>query len=255
MTTRTLALVGAAGGVGTTRLTMECAATLARAGRDVVVVDTAFATQGMTAYLDQRVDSDATALATGAATLDETLYDHPVALPGRLAVCPARAPFEQLARAKTPEAVERLGDQIAAASLGHDAVLVDVPPVAANQAVDAVEAVETVAVVTADTRRGVRALARQRERLTDLGCPPDGAVANRAGNGHVDTDLTVPESTVRAPQSCPVCADPDGEQAFASAVAGSVERLLGVSLDLGFEGDGLLTRVVGLSSGHSRPSV
>jgi len=244
MTTRTLALVGAAGGVGTTRLTMECAATLARAGRDVVVVDAAFATQGMAAYLGRRVDSDATALATGAAAAEETLYELGE-LPGRFAVCPARAPFERLAHAKTPEAAERLGDQIAAASLGHDAVLVDVPPVAANQAVAAVEAVGTVAVVTADTTRGVRALSHQRERLADLDRPPDSTVVNRAGDGHVEAALTVPKSGVRAPQSCPVCADPAGERAFASAVAEAVETLLGVSLDLGFGSRGLLTRVVG----------
>mgnify|MGYP000102449901 CR=1 FL=1 len=245
MTTRTLALVGAAGGVGTTRLTVECAATLARAGRDVVVVDAAFATQGMAAYLGQRVDGDATALATGAAQIGETLHEESGHLPGRLAVCPAQGPFEQLARAKTHEAAERLGDQIAAASLGHDAVLVDVPPVAANQAVAAVEAVQTVAVVTEDTERGVRALARQRERLADVDRPSDCAVANRAGDGFVDADLTVPESGVRAPRSCPVCADPPGEGAFAPAVAETVETLLGVSLELEFGGQGLLTRVVG----------
>jgi MinD-like ATPase involved in chromosome partitioning or flagellar assembly len=247
MTTRTLALVGAAGGVGTTRLTMECAATLARAGRDVVVVDAAFATQGVTAYLDRQVGSDATALATGVATLAESLYEYPAELPGRLAVCPARAPFERLARAKTPAAAERLGDQVAAASLGHDAVLVDVPPVAANQAVEAIEAVETVAVVTADTGRGVRALAHQRERLADIGRPADAVIANRASGDAVelDADAVVPESDVRAPQACPVCADPDGERAFASAVAESVERLLDVSLDLPFEDGSLLTRVVG----------
>lgn len=245
MTTRTLALVGAAGGVGTTRLTMECAATLARAGRDVVVVDAAFATQGVAAYLGRQVDGDATALATGAAAIEETLYEDGETLPGRLAVCPARAPFERLARAKTPEAAERLGDQVAAASLGHDAVLVDVPPVAANQAVAAVEAVQTVAVVTDDTERGVRALAHQRERLADIGRPCDYAVVNRAGEGHVDADLTVPETGVRTPRSCPVCADPGAERAFASAVAETTETLLGLSLELGFGGRGLLTRVVG----------
>jgi septum site-determining protein MinD len=244
MTTRTLALVGAAGGVGTTRLTAECAATLARAGRDVVVVDTAFATQGVAAYLDRPVGSDATALATGHATIEETLHEYPADLPGRLAVCPARASFERLARAKTPEAAERLGDGIAAASLGHDAVLVDVPPVAANQAVEAIEAVETVAVVTEDTERGETALAHQRDRLADLGRPPDGVVANRAGGGHVDADATVPESDVCAPRACPVCADP-GDPAFASAVAELVEMLLGVPLDLATEQQGLLARVVG----------
>lgn len=243
MTTQTLALVGAAGGVGTTRLVVECAATLARAGRDVAVIDTAFATQGTAAYLDRQVGTDATALATGAATLEEALYEHSTNLPGRFAVCPARAPFERLARAKTPGAAERLGDKIAAASLGHDAVLVDVPPVAANQALAAVEAVETVAVVTEDTRRGVRALAGQRERLADLGRPADATVVNRADTGRVEADVAVPESSVHAPQAC--CVHPGDGSAFAPAVAEAVETLLDISLDLGFGDRGLLARVVG----------
>ena len=245
MATRTLALVGAAGGVGTTRLTLECAATLARAGQDVVVVDTAFATQGAAAYLDQQIGGDATALATGSAAIEETLYGTGTDLPGRLAVCPARAPFDRLARAKTPEAAERLGDHIAAASLGHDAVLVDVPPVAANQALTAVEAVKTVALVTTDTVRGGRALARQRERLADLGEPPDYLLANRAHDGPVDADISVPESGVRAPRACPVCARPEGESAFAAAVAGATETLLDSQLDLSIGHPGLLGRLVG----------
>jgi septum site-determining protein MinD len=245
MATRTLALVGAAGGVGTTRLTLECAATLARAGRDVVVVDAAFATQGLAAYLDQQVGADATALATGKTTLEAALYDRPADLPGRLAVCPARAPFERLARAKTAGAAERLGDEVAAASLAHDAVLVDVPPVAANQALAAVEAVEAVALVTADTPRGAQALAAQRERLADLGCSPAGTVANRADAGYVEADHAIPESDVHAPRRCPVCAAPDGETSFASAVARTVEALLDTSLDLEFGDRGVLGRLVG----------
>lgn len=216
----------------------------------MAVFDAAFATQGLAAYLDREVGRDVTALVTGEATLAEALYDHPAELPGRLALCPARAPFQRLARGKTAEASERLGDQIAAASLAHDAVLVDVPPVAANQALAAVEAVDRVAVVTEDTRRGVAALAAQRERLADLGVSPDGALLNRAGGGEVRPrgDLLrypVPESGVRAPQRCPVCAGPDGERAFASAVAAALEGLLAVSLGLEFTGAGVFDRLLG----------
>lgn len=251
MAPRTLALVGAAGGVGTTRLTVECGATLARAGRDVVVFDAAFATQGLAAYLDRPVGPDVTALVADEATLEEALYDHPAAVPGRLALCPARAPFERLARGKAPEAAERLGDQIAAASLAHDTVLVDVPPVAANQALAAVEAVDRVAVVTEDTERGARALAGQRDRLADLGRPPEAVVLNRAGgdhggpDGYVNADCSVPASGVRGPQHCPVCSSPDREAAYAAAVADTVEHLLGTSLGLEFAGGGVLDRLLG----------
>ncbi len=239
----TLALVGAAGGVGTTRLTVESAATLARAGRDVAVFDAAFATQGLAVSLDIPVDADATALCTGEASLDESLSEYPVDLPGRLAVCPAQAGFERLARAKTPAAAERLGDSIAAASLAHDVVLVDVPPVAANQALAAVEAVETVGLVTTDSERGARALARGRERLAEVGTAPDAVVANRADAGHIDADYTVPVTEACAPDACPVCAAPDGAAPFAAAVAGTVEGLLDLSLGLTFD-QGVLTRLV-----------
>jgi len=43
----TLALVGVAGGAGTTRTAVEMAATLARADRSVAVLDAAFGTQGL----------------------------------------------------------------------------------------------------------------------------------------------------------------------------------------------------------------
>mgnify|MGYP006305158561 CR=1 FL=1 len=42
--TQTCALVGAAGGAGTTRLAVEMGATLTRTGRDVAVVDAAYET-------------------------------------------------------------------------------------------------------------------------------------------------------------------------------------------------------------------
>ena len=62
--TQTLALVGAAGGIGTTRLALESGATLARTGRDIAVVDAAFDTQGLARYVEGRIEVDATALAT-----------------------------------------------------------------------------------------------------------------------------------------------------------------------------------------------
>jgi len=232
MTTRTLALVGATSGVGTTRLTVECAVTLAHTGRDVVVVDTAFATQGVAAHLDRPIGSDATALATGRTPIEETLYEYPGDLPGRLVVCPARASFEGL------------GDGTAAALLGHDAVLVDVPPVAANQAVEAIEAAETVALVTEDIERGETALAGQRERLVNLGRPPDGVVANRAAGGHVDADATVPESAVCAPRACSMCVSA-ADSVFAAAVGETVETLLEVPVESSAESRGLLSRMDG----------
>lgn len=233
-----VAVVGAAGGVGTTRLTVECGATLARAGYDVAVFDVAFHTQGLRAYVEGSITADVTALLTSEASLGETLYDAPVELEGRLALAPSRAPFERLARAQTAGAADRLEQQLAAASLSHDVVLVDVPPVDGNQSVAAVNAADRLALVTADSHRGRDALALLRGRLADVGHEPDLVLRNRA-DGTLSTGTPIPESDVTTAERAPACAAPDGE--FAPAVAGAVEELLGVELALEFPGGGLLS--------------
>ncbi|MEF8782006.1 MAG: ParA family protein [Haloarculaceae archaeon] len=240
MATETLALVGTAGGAGTTRLAVECGATLARAGWEVAAFDAAFGTQGLADYVHDRIDADVTALLTEEATLGEALYEASLDVPGRLAVCPARAPFERLARAKTAGAAERLEKHVAAAALSHDAVLVDTPPVAANQAVAAVDATERVAVVTPDTIRGADALARMYGRLADVGASPDAIVANYADGEVVieEADARVPRAATTAPGDCPASVPPDGT--FAPAVARVAEAALDTALDLEFPDGGRL---------------
>lgn len=71
MDDRTCALVGAAGGVGTTRLTLECASLLAADGRDVAVLDAAYGTQGLADRTPDRIDPDVTALCLDDAPLAE----------------------------------------------------------------------------------------------------------------------------------------------------------------------------------------
>jgi len=239
MATQTLALVGAAGGAGTTRLTIESGATLARAGYDVALFDAAFETQGMRSYLDGRIEDDVTALLTGDAELGDVLYHHSIDLDGRLAVSPARAPFERLARAKTAGAAERFERQLAATSLSHDVVLIDTPPVGANQALAAVNAADAVAVVTPDSRRGRDALAHTRERFVDIGAEIDTVIANRSeGEELTDVDVHIPETDVTAPGQCPSCVPPD--DSFAPAVADALEATLDLDLDLGFAESGRL---------------
>lgn len=140
MSATTVALVGAVGGAGTTRTAVETATTLARDGQEVAILDAAYATQGLADYLSGRLDPDVTALVTDETDrdLDAGLVDLDAAVPCRVACAPAWAPFERLARAKTPEAVralERWAEE-AAPEFDHD--LLDVPPVAVNQAVAAV---------------------------------------------------------------------------------------------------------------------
>src|SRR6056297_1797910 len=104
MDTPTLALVGVAGGAGTTRTAVEMAATLARADRSVAVVDAAFGTQGLATYVSGRITDDMTAVAVGESTFEAALYDADYDVSAQVAFCPAHAPFERLARAKTPDA-------------------------------------------------------------------------------------------------------------------------------------------------------
>jgi MinD-like ATPase involved in chromosome partitioning or flagellar assembly len=231
--TTTAALVGATGGAGATRLTVEFAAALARDGRDVAVLDAAFATQGLAQYLQGRIDPDVTALATEERALAEGLVELPVHAAGRVVCCPAYAPFERLARAKAPEAARRIESFVRDAAVGYDHVLVDVPPVAANQAVAAVNATDLTVVVTPGTIRGRDALPRQRDRLLDVGAAAPRVVVNRADGEDPAADATVPESAVTSPGEAPVADDGDG--AFAEAVVRAVETTLEADLDVTFE--------------------
>lgn len=190
MVTDTVAFVGAVGGAGTTRTTLECAALLSSEGRDVAVLDAAYATQGLADRTPGRLDPDVTALCLDETPLAEGLVDLDVDGGGRLAICPARAPFERLARAKRPEAAAAFGDRIAEAVRAFDHVLVDTPPVAANQAVAAVTSVDRTAVVC-DADRAAAAVPRTEDRLADLGAPDPVTVVTLTLD-HPDADVTVP---------------------------------------------------------------
>jgi len=236
MGTQILAAVGAAGGVGVTRLTVEFGATIARTGRDVAVFDAAFETQGLASHVEGAIDPDVTTLVTEEVSLEAALYDHAAELPGRLALCPARAPFERLARAKTAGAARQFERQLAAASLSHDVVLVDTPPLGTNQALAAVNAADRIGVVTVDSRRGSDALARTLERLDDVGETADAVLANRSDGSLADADAAIPTSDETDPGACPACLPPD--ETFAPAVADGAECLLGEPLDLEFPDGG-----------------
>ena len=234
----TLALVGAVGGAGTTRTAVECGATLARAGLDVAVLDAAFATQGLAEYVPGRIDPDLTAVVAEEVPLEDALVPVATDLPGKFVAAPARAPFERVARAKTAGAADRFERQIAAASLSHDAVLVDTPPVAANQAVAAVSACDRVALVAPDTRRGTDGVARMTGVLEDVGAAVAGTVATVAGEEPVIEDAVarLPETDATAPGACPTCVD--GDATLGPPVAAAVEALLDVELGIDIEESG-----------------
>lgn len=157
MNATTTALVGATGGSGATRLCVEYAVLLAREGRDVCVLDAAYGTQGLAQYVTGRIDPDVTALCTEERPLEDGLADPFFDTPGRVAVCPAFAPFERVARVKTREAAREFERLAREAAEQFDHVLVDVPPIAANQSVAAVTTADRRVLVTPDTRRGADA--------------------------------------------------------------------------------------------------
>ena len=227
----TLALVGAVGGAGTTRLCVEFAATLARDGRDVAVFDAAYATQGLADHLEGRIDPDVTALCTDAdgEPVGAGLYDAHLDAPGRVVYCPALAPFERVARAKTPEAARRFAERVEEAEGAFEHVLLDVPPVAANQSLAAVDAADRVAVVTPDTDRGADALPRMVARLRDVDSPATVEVTNRGDGSAVDrAEVAVPEGPTAIPDG-PAALD-DG--AFTVGVGRAVQEVLGTELSV-----------------------
>lgn len=243
MTTRIAAMLGATGGAGTTRLTVEMGSLLAATGRDVAIFDAAFQTQGLASHTDERIETDVTRLLTEEIDLEAAMYDHPAELPGRLALCPAWAPFDRLARAKTAGAAERFERQLSAAAISHDVVLVDTPPIGGNQAIAAVDAADRVAIVTPDTPRGRDGLALAHERLADIGADSDTVIANRSAEATVEADVSVPESEVTNPHECPACLPVD--DSFSPAIADAIEATLGIEIAIESPDSGRFAGILG----------
>lgn len=223
----TAALVGATGGAGTTRTAVELAAALAADERDVAVLDAAYATQGLADYVPGRVDPDVTRLVTDErdAPLGDGLVDLALDVPGRVACLPARAPFERLARAKTAGAARAFEERVDEAAARFDAVLVDVPPVAANQSAAAVTACERTGLVAPATTRGADAIQTMAARVEDVGGDVDAVVSTRGRMQNADA--SVPETDARAVDDAPACLD---DADLAGGVAAVAEALLDVSV-------------------------
>jgi MinD-like ATPase involved in chromosome partitioning or flagellar assembly len=239
------AFVGATGGAGTTRTVVEVAAALAADGREVTVIDAAFATQGLASYVSGRIEPDLTALLTDAAdapiSRGSYALDLREAVPGRISICPANAPFERLARAKTPEAAQRLESRIETAAAQSDTVLVDVPPIAANQAVAAVNGADRHAVVTPASERGRDAVGRCHDRLADLGVEASLVVSTR---GELETaDVAIPETDAGDERDAPACLCEGGE--FAAAIERVAAAVTGREITAEVDSDRGLLGAVG----------
>lgn len=236
-----LALLGAVGGAGTTRTCLEFAALLARDGRSVVILDAAYATQGLSDQTDQ-VLYDMTQLVLGDEPLSSGLVDLiDDGTPGRVACCPARAPFERIARAKTAIGAQRFETLIEEAERSFDHVLIDTPPVASNQAIAAVMRSDRIGIVAPATQRGTTGLARTRDRLTDITVERESLRAIRTYSerevDETDGDAVIPAPDVTDPARVPTSIASDSE--FTRCVAESVETVLDVDLSIEFS-NGLL---------------
>ncbi|AKH96653.1 ParA family protein [Halanaeroarchaeum sulfurireducens] len=246
MHVRTAALVGVTGGAGTTRTAVELAGALARAGRSVLVFDLNFATQGLSQSVGGRIDPDVTSVLTDEeiAVTDATI---PWAVPGegRLSVLPAFAPFVDVAEAKTVAAAERVGDRLREATDSFDHVLLDVPPIASNQAVAGVDAADRVAAVLPATDRGVDALQRTRGRLDDVGADLDVTIATRTTPSAApgDADATIPTLPAKPAPDRPVTVDGSGDAV--AAVVETAARLFEIELAVASDhgGDTVMKRM------------
>ncbi|AFK17974.1 ParA family protein [Haloferax mediterranei ATCC 33500] len=236
----TTALVGATGGAGATRLTLELATALATDGRDVAVLDTAFATQGLSDYVSGPLDPDATALVTDAADepLTAGLVDFDTSADGRVAVCPAAAPFERLARAMTPDAAQAFEGRIDEAAGEFDHVLVDAPLLTSNPTVAAATACDRVALVAPATARGADAVGRLTARVADIGTEVDAVVSTFGSLG--DADAIVPETESDVIADAPACRD---DRELAASIAAVASVLLDEELDSVTKSGSVLTSV------------
>lgn len=234
MAVRSLAVVGAAGGVGATRLAVEAGAGLAADDRDVLVADASLATQGMSAYVSGRIDPDMAAVLVGEATLSDAMQPHGVDTPGRLLLCPVHAPFTRMAAAQEVEAAEGIGTLLEEAGEAVDHVVLDVPPVASNVAIGAVTAADRVAVVTTPTERGRDALSRCRGRLADLGVDTDVIVGNFVDEpAFEDGDVAIPESREPDVPAAPTVLQ--GDDGFGAGVQALIETGFETSLSVSLE--------------------
>lgn len=226
-----LALVGATGGAGTTRTVLELAAVLADERETVTILDAAYATQGLADHLERRIDPDVTALCLRDDPLEDGLLALEWPVDGEVSVCPARAPFERIARAKAPEAARAFETLVDRAADAVDHVLLDVPPVAANQSVAAVTAADRVALVAPDTPRGAAAVPRMRDRVADIGGRVDAVVTTWGDADRTEADASI--GPLEGPP--PTALEDDGVAAACATVAAAV-----LDVEIEVETDSLL---------------
>lgn len=214
---RTAALTATAGGAGATRLAVATGAVLARTGANVAVLDAAFATQGLAQHVPGRITTDITRVITTDSAPAAARYAIAPDADAALTAYPAFAAFERIAAAKTPAAAARLGSVVDTLADAHDYVLVDTPPIAANQAVAAVTATDAVVAVVPPGDRGVDTLQRARGRLADIGTDCTHVVANRAADTPRAATHAVPTHATTSVPDTPVPLS--GTGAFTAAVA------------------------------------
>lgn len=209
--TTTTAFVGATGGAGTTRLTIECATLCAASGADVAVLDLAIDTQGIASYTDAALDPELTAVLTEDAPIDQAMVTLSTSTTGTVSLCPSRASVVQIAAAKTEDAADQLMPVIDQLSTEYDWLLLDIPPAVHNLALAGLQAADSRLVVTPATQCGADALRRMEGRFRDLDCDLSGVIAtfDETASPVQRADTTIPAFEVTAPDAVPSILDAD----------------------------------------------
>ena len=173
-----VALTGAAGGAGTTRLSVEAASHLTARGESTVVVDVDFATQGLADYVPEQVTTDVTEALCDRTPLTDVTASLAVDHTPRPRAVPSFAGLSRVAAAMEAGCAKYLGEQLTELADAFDHVLLDTPVPVTNPAIAAVTTADTVAVVFPRSPRGIESLHRTEGFLHDI---------DVAANCHIST--------------------------------------------------------------------
>ena len=222
----TTAVVGASDGAASAQLCLALGHTLAAADRSVLLLDVDADTQPLARYTPGAIETEFSQVLLGDAALEEAVS--PIETDGRrLAISPFRAPFTRLARAKAPEAAQRLAPILDDATAQYNHVIVHTPPVGSNPAVAAITETSTTALVTRADERGLDALYAMQGRVEDIGTEPATTVAT-GRQAHADAvDVVLPDVTPDMPSPADLSSVSTQTRA---ALATLADRLCGVDV-------------------------
>lgn len=204
-----LALVGAAGGAGTTRLAVETAGRITARGETAVLVDTDFATQGLAEYVPGQFPTDIVGALCDQRPIETVTSPLSVDHTPPPQAAPSFAGLSRVATALETDAAAHLSEELSALTDTYEHVLVDTPMPVTNPAIAAVAAADTVGVVFPRSVRGIESLHRTAGFLNDIDVAAGVQLSNacRQPSPPEDpADIAVPELDRVPPRDAPTTA-------------------------------------------------